>query len=85
LFLGGVYRSPTDNIETTLETLKYDIARWQREGIVIVMGDFNARLGEIPNTLNLADPESNYDRRAEINRTSEGQIKDRSGKELMRP
>ena len=38
LFLGGVYRSPTDSVETTLETLKFDIARWQREGIVSVMG-----------------------------------------------
>ena len=71
LFLGGVYRSPTENIRATLETLKFDIARWQREGIVIVMGDFNARLGETPNILNLADPESNSDRRAEIKRNSE--------------
>ena len=46
-------------------------------------GDFNVRLGEIPNILNLADPESNYDRRAEIERTSEDNIKSRNGKELM--
>ena len=50
---------------------------------MIVMGDFNAHLGEIPNILNLADPESNYDRRAEIERTSEDKIKNRNGKELM--
>ena len=84
LFLGGVYRSPTEDIEKTLETLKYDIARLQHEGLVIVVGDFNARLGEIPNILNLADPVSNYDRRTEIKRTSEDSFKNRNGKEVIK-
>ena len=51
VFVFGVYRSPKTNFEDTMRILSCEIARRQLEGKVLVMGDFNARIGEEPSVI----------------------------------
>src|SRR3569623_1932674 len=48
VFIGGIYRSPASSVGDFLRNLKNDIARLQQVGLVIVICDFNARVGQHP-------------------------------------
>src|SRR3569623_1212828 len=83
VFIGGIYRSPASSVGDFLRNLKNDIARLQQVGLVIVIGDFNARVGNTPSVLNLEDHESNFEERVVIQRTTEDKQRKRSGFEVM--
>jgi len=83
LFIGGVYRSPTTNFDDTMTELKGEMAKRLEEGNVIILGDFNARIGEEPSVVNAVDVEETEDRRTVFPRKSQDKNKNREGMELL--
>ena len=54
LYLAVVYVNPGDKTGVnadTLQELQQDILRWREKGEVVVMGDFNCRVGELSNSI----------------------------------
>ena len=50
-FIGVVYLPPLLDCEASLVGLQNDIRKFEELGSVLLMGDFNARLGELPNVI----------------------------------
>ena len=59
-YIGIVYITPTDNdYRTRIQNLQQNVLRFMASGKVIIMGDFNARVGEFPNILTQDSNEEN--------------------------
>lgn len=48
LLVAGVYWSPGEDLVESIQELEEDIGRFKEQGKVVVMGDFNCRIGELP-------------------------------------
>ena len=83
VFVFGVYRSPKTNFEDTMRILSCEIARRQLEGKVLVMGDFNARIGEEPSVIYHEAGNVPGKSCTEFNRESSDKIRNKEGKELL--
>jgi hypothetical protein len=83
VFVFGVYRSPKTNFEDTMTVLSGEITRRQIEGKVIVMGDFNARIGEEPDVIYQEAKNAAGNSRLEFRRESADKTKTKEGKELL--
>ena len=79
-YVGIVYITPTEkDYETRLQNLQQNVFKFAIKGRVIIMGDFNARVGELPNIIpNDSSGEEKY-----YNRSSLDKICNARGKSLM--
>jgi len=81
LFVAVVYLIPNDRsglTEDTLQELQEDIISYRERGEVVVMGDFNCRIGEQSNCIMRGDSEV-----LEIARRSEDQVDTVQGRNLL--
>jgi len=51
LVVGAVYRAPSVNLGDTLAGITGDVMRYRGRGIIVLVGDFNCRIGEVPNRI----------------------------------
>ena len=79
-YIAAVYIAPrkTDEYFRVMEEVQEDVGKWR--GRVVVLGDFNSRVGELPNVM--IDGED--DDRVECKRQSKDKKTDWRGKYLMR-
>ena len=63
--------------ENTLQELQQDIISFKERGEVMVMGDFNCRIGELGNCITSGDSEI-----VEIGRSSEDRVETLQGRKL---
>ena len=81
LFVAVVYLVPNDRSgmnEDTLQELQQDIISFKERGEVMVMGDFNCRIGELSNCITSGDSEI-----VEIGRCSEDRVETLQGRKLI--
>ena len=79
-----VYLIPNDKTgmnEETLHELQQDILRWKEKGSVVVMGDFNCRIGSRSNFL--GGESSNDTKMLEVARSSEDKVVSLQGQNLL--
>jgi hypothetical protein len=81
LVVGAVYRAPSVNLGDTLAGITGDVMRYRGRGIIVLVGDFNCRIGEVPNRIFVEGEEEEEIR--EFRRESEDKKVTREGKQFM--
>jgi hypothetical protein len=83
-FVAVVYLVPKDSIgvkQVTLDELERDILELVGKGRIVVLGDFNARVGELPNIINSFDDLSDTPQR--LPRRSEDKTVKSTGRRVL--
>lgn len=84
VYIAVVYLLPKDRKkvnEAVLDELEAGVLKWSAKGRVVVLGDFNARLGRLPNRV--YDPEDKVVDLVEIKRESVDRTVDAAGRRLL--
>jgi endonuclease/exonuclease/phosphatase family metal-dependent hydrolase len=79
LYVAVVYKAEEN--EDTLQELQEDVLRWRDKGEIVVMGDFNCRVGELSNYIE-ADKSEDAEV-LEIPRCSEDKVNSLRGRNLL--
>jgi hypothetical protein len=83
--IGIVYMIPGEKSGTnlsTLDCLEVEVQQWRSEhNRILVMGDFNARVGELPNVV--SDPDGEEEKLFSVPRTSVDTKVDSFGRRVM--
>jgi len=79
LVVGAVYRAPSMNLGDVLAGITGDVMRYRGRGTMVLVGDFNCRVGELPNRVLVEGEEETR----EIRRKSEDKRVTSEGKQFM--